>query len=231
LAAALEHSGTPAIFANRPGGSVAVMLDSSRSASDRENVNVNGENAPADGFVVPAVNDGANAPVQPAMLKDDDGVASAPLHDKMSEVVVNVPHVSGLASAASGPPNSFRSRSLNGSCGFWLNTVVNCPVVGFGVTWPDRWTFTLSPAAARNSLYIWPGMGAPMYTDPVSWSGSNGVVIATVPTLDPFGQLPAANWASVQPWSPLATAGDNAVPAGNVTETFCTVGVARLYGC
>ena len=37
----------------------------------------------------------------------------------------------------------------------------------------------------------------------------------------------AANWASVQPARPLATAGDSAVPFGSVTDTFCTSGVAR----
>ena len=43
----------------------------------------------------------------------------------IDEVVVNVPQLSGLASAASGPLKNFRFRSLNGSCGLLLNTAVS----------------------------------------------------------------------------------------------------------
>ncbi len=76
-AAAFEHCVTPAIFANSPGGSVALMPDSSLSESERENVSVNGEYAPAVGFVVPAVNDGENGFEHPVMLNDEDGLAAA----------------------------------------------------------------------------------------------------------------------------------------------------------
>ena len=105
-AAAFEHCVTPAIFANSPGGSVAEMPENSLSASERENVSVNGEYAPAVGFVVPAVNDGANGVgvAQPVMLNDEDGVAVADPYAVIAEVVVNDPQLSGLASAARGPP-------------------------------------------------------------------------------------------------------------------------------
>ena len=121
------HCVTPAIFANSPGGSVAVIPDSSLSESERENVSVNGEYAPAVGFVVPAVNDGANGVglAQPVMLNDEDGLAIADPYAVIVDVVVNVPQLSGLASAASGPLKNFRFRSLNGSCGLPLNTAVN----------------------------------------------------------------------------------------------------------
>ena len=156
---ALEHSGTPAILANRPGGSVAVMLDSSWSAVlDRENVSVNGENAPAD-RVRGAGRERRGERRRGAAAGDVERRRSgsrrrpaALRRAQMSEVVVNVPQVSGLASAASGPPNRFRFRSLNGSCGLLLNTVGQLPgASGSALTWPDRLMVTLSAGSRRRT--------------------------------------------------------------------------------
>src|ERR1700677_585004 len=127
----------------------------------------------------------------------------------MSEVVVNVPQLSGFASGASGPLNNLTFKSLNGSGGFWSNTTVSWPVLALGSTWPLSLIVTLSAEAIRNSRYICEGVGEPMYAEPTRWSGSNGDVIETVPTLDAAGQLFAANCASVQPCRPLAVAGDS----------------------
>src|SRR5207248_2958022 len=83
---------------------------------------VNGVNAPAWAFVVPAVNDGAKrvGSPQPTMSNAEEGMASGvngALHGDRSLVVVNVPHVEGVTSGARGPPLNLSRRSSNGSCG------------------------------------------------------------------------------------------------------------------
>ena len=77
---AVEHCWTPASLPDRPGGIVTLTPDRSCSPSLRENVRLNGENAPAAGLDVPALKDGANAPPQPEAnwdCENGEGVASA----------------------------------------------------------------------------------------------------------------------------------------------------------
>ena len=46
----------------------------------------------------------------------------------MSEVVSNLPQVTGVISGARGPDLRLTVRCLAGSCGFWVKTVVSWPV-------------------------------------------------------------------------------------------------------
>ena len=80
-----------------------------------------------------------------------------------------------------------------------MNTAVSWPCSSSGCTWPVSLIVTLSALAITNSRNICAGVGEPIQTEPVSGSGSSGVLIDTVPTFDASGQLLAANCASVQP--------------------------------
>jgi hypothetical protein len=53
-----------------------------------------------------------------------------------------VPHASGLASGAGGPPSNRMTRSLNGSGGLPANVASRRPVAGLGVTRPLSLTDT-----------------------------------------------------------------------------------------
>ena len=72
-------------------------------------------------------NDGEKPPTQPeSIANESDGVAGAvPLHGSNDVVVVNVPHVSGVAKAPRGPPKNVSLKSLNGSCGLLVKVVVS----------------------------------------------------------------------------------------------------------
>jgi len=77
--------------------------------SERENDSVNGENAPACGLLVPAVNDGANPDTQPLLIVNESKLdtGGVPLHGVNELLVVYVPHASGVASTPCGPPKKF----------------------------------------------------------------------------------------------------------------------------
>src|ERR1700704_3991326 len=98
-----------------PGGMVTLTPSKCCSPSLRENVTLNGLNAPACGLAVPAANPGANsgAPHPPppgpwATSKDAEGVAGGPDcgadHGVIVEPTVKVPHAGGVFNAAVSPP-------------------------------------------------------------------------------------------------------------------------------
>ncbi len=94
---------------------------------------------------VPAANDGAKPSAQfEPIAKLEEGVASGPDSGAdqgiKSDVVVNVPHACGVASSPRSPPKNLSFSSLNGSCGFSLNTPVICPVSGFVLSSPGIFT-------------------------------------------------------------------------------------------
>ena len=150
VAAPGVHSGTLAIFASRPGGSVTLSPESSWSVSLRESDSANGVNAPASVLVDPAVNEGENPVTQPALIENESvgEAAAAPFQGVRADVAVNDPQLSGVATAARAPPKKSSLKSLNGSCGLLSNVVTSCPLAGLGTTWPASLTSTPSDSAA-----------------------------------------------------------------------------------
>src|SRR3954471_24341375 len=107
-------------------------------------VSANGENAPPARLELPAVKPsvngvGGHAPPAPSTSTEKlvPGVASAlPEYGVILLVVAAVPHASGVASVAAGPPFRLSLNSVNGTCGVSAKVVLSCPVTGSGVTVP-----------------------------------------------------------------------------------------------
>ena len=73
------------------------------------------------------MNAGENPETQPELIANEsDGVASGPpAQEDKSLVLVNVPHVSGVARIPCEPPKKSSLKSVNGNCGLFENVVVN----------------------------------------------------------------------------------------------------------
>src|ERR1017187_5582981 len=68
--------------------------------------------------------------------------AAVPVNGLRLVSVVAVPHASGLASGASGPPLKVNFTLLKGCSGFSANVAVSRPVVSLGVAVPFKRTST-----------------------------------------------------------------------------------------
>ena len=124
-------------FAMRPSspcGNETSTLPSSASESPRVKRVMSGELLPASGFVVPATKPGSkppgtHGPPLPSPLIVNESVVSAAgsevFHDVKRAVVVFVPHVGGVTSAARGPPSKCSFSVENGSCGLSSNVAVS----------------------------------------------------------------------------------------------------------
>ncbi len=157
-AAASEHNGTPASFAAKPAGSVAVNPDSSCSPSSREKENTSGVYAPACASLEPAVKLGANPPPHPETTSNGEAkLNGAPsLHGVNEMSVVKDPQLSGVASAARGPPSRLSFNEENGNCGVSANVVVNWPVCGSDSTCPASLITAPSACAYKYSASVEP---------------------------------------------------------------------------
>jgi hypothetical protein len=76
-------------------------------------------------------------------------------------VAAAVPHASGLASVALGPPFRLSTKSVNGTCGVSANVVVSWPVFGSGATFPLSFTRSPKPSTTMNNRYGSSGSGWP----------------------------------------------------------------------
>ncbi len=158
-AASAPHSGTLDSTPSIPGGWRTERRDRRFWRSSRVTVTVNGENAPACGSCVPAAKPrlngvGGQAPPAPSASTVNElvGVAAGwPEYGINWLVVVAVPHASGVASVAAGPPLNASVKSVNGTCGVFVNVAVRRPVCGFGATEPASLIVSPKPWASTNS--------------------------------------------------------------------------------
>jgi len=120
---------------------------------------VNGVNAPAWMFVLPAVNDGENPsaplghgepPGPEVILKLDDALTGAfPDHGVNDALVVYVPHSGGVERGARAPPKKCSLISSIGVCGAFSNVETSRPVTGSRATFPA--TFARTPEIGSSA--------------------------------------------------------------------------------